>query len=88
MGVHIGVHQYKSKWSLTPQILAVLSSSNGPGKTNNHSVYFTRIWDFTWRVSDCEELVGVTWRVSDCEELVGGQSQEMVGMIYKKVLKL
>ena len=27
--------------------------------------------DFTWRVSDCEEIVGVTWRVSDCEELVG-----------------
>jgi len=27
--------------------------------------------DFTWRLSDCEELVGVTWRVSDCEELVG-----------------
>ena len=26
-----------------------------------------------WRVSDCEELVGVTWRVSDCEELVGHQ---------------
>jgi hypothetical protein len=24
-----------------------------------------------WRVSDCEELVGVTWKVSDCEELVG-----------------
>ena len=22
--------------------------------------YFTRILDFTWRVSDCEELVGVT----------------------------
>ena len=21
-------------------------------------VYFTRIRDFTWRVSDCEELVG------------------------------
>ena len=20
-------------------------------------VYFTRIWDITWRVSDCEELV-------------------------------
>ena len=20
--------------------------------------YFTRMWDFTWRVSDCEELVG------------------------------
>jgi len=34
-------------------------------------VYFTRIGDFTWRVSDCEELVGVTWRLSDCEELVG-----------------
>jgi len=30
------------------------------------------VWGFfTWRVSDCEELVGVTWRVSDCEELVG-----------------
>ena len=28
-------------------------------------VDFTRIGDFTWRVSDCEELVGVTWRVSD-----------------------
>ena len=23
---------------------------------------FTRKWDFTWRVSDCEELVGVTNR--------------------------
>jgi hypothetical protein len=21
-------------------------------------VYFTRMWDSTWRVSDCEELVG------------------------------
>jgi len=20
--------------------------------------YFTRMWDFTWRVPDCEELVG------------------------------
>ena len=26
--------------------------------------YFTRIGDFTWRVSDCEVLVGVTWRLS------------------------
>ena len=34
------------------------------------------MWDFTWRVSDCEELVGVTWKVSDCEELSGGSSQE------------
>jgi len=23
---------------------------------------FTRKWDFTWRVSDCEELVGVNHR--------------------------
>jgi len=23
---------------------------------------FTRKWDFTWRVPDCEELVGVTHR--------------------------
>jgi hypothetical protein len=29
------------------------------------------MWGRLWRVSDCEELVGVTWRVSDCEELVG-----------------
>ena len=28
--------------------------------TKNQSVCFTRIGDFTWRVSDCEELVGVT----------------------------
>jgi len=26
-------------------------------------MYFTRIVDFTWRVSDCEELVGVTHRI-------------------------
>jgi len=32
---------------------------------------FTRIGDFTLRLSDCEELVGVTWRLSDCEELSG-----------------
>jgi len=23
---------------------------------------FTRMWDFTWMLSDCEELVGVTHR--------------------------
>ena len=28
--------------------------------------------DFTWRVTDCEELVGILLGgVSDCEELVG-----------------
>jgi len=26
---------------------------------------FTRIGDFTWRVSDCEELVGVTYRKNE-----------------------
>jgi len=31
-------------------------------KTPYESVCFTRIGDFTWRVSDCEELVGVTHR--------------------------
>jgi len=25
-------------------------------KIYHHLVYFTRIWGFTWRVSDCEEL--------------------------------
>jgi hypothetical protein len=44
--------------ALVPQILAVLSSSNGPGKTNNHSVYFTRILVAGCGLSDCEELVG------------------------------
>jgi len=28
----------------------------------HHLMYFTRIGDFTWMVSDCEELVGVTHR--------------------------
>ena len=32
----------------------------------HHLVEFTRIEDFTWRVTDCEELVG-------------GQSQEIMG---------
>ena len=27
-------------------------------KISHQSVCFTRISDFTWRVSDCEELVG------------------------------
>ena len=35
-------------------------------------MFYKKLGDFTWRVSDCEELVGVTWRLSDCEELVGG----------------
>ena len=41
--------------------------------------------DFTWRVSDCEELVGVTWIPSDCEELSGGYSQEMMGLVLKGI---
>ena len=28
----------------------------------NQMVYFTIMFDFTWSVSDCEELVGVTHR--------------------------
>jgi len=28
-------------------------------------VYFTRRWDFTWRVSDCEELVGENYLKGD-----------------------
>jgi len=37
----------------------------------HHLMYFTRIGDFTWRVSDCEELVGVTqrrWWEWPCQE--------------------
>ena len=42
-----------------------------------------------WRVSDCEELLGVTWRVSDCEELSGDYlevlclCEELVGVTWK-----
>jgi len=33
---------------------------------------FTRMWGFYLEtICLCEELVGVTWRLSDCEELVG-----------------
>jgi len=33
----------------------------------NQMVYFTIMFDFTWRVSDCEELVGIThWRWWGC----------------------
>jgi hypothetical protein len=37
---------------------------NGLGEPNiyHQSVWITRIRDFTWRVSDCEELVGVNHR--------------------------
>ena len=31
---------------------------------------FTRIWDFTWKVSDCEELVGVTKLNHDLDDTV------------------
>ena len=36
----------------------------GLGEPNIYHNYgdFTRIGDFTWRVPDCEELVGVTLR--------------------------
>jgi len=32
--------------------------------SNDLNYLSTRIGDFTWRVSDSEELVGVTWSVS------------------------
>ena len=27
---------------------------------------FTRMWDFTWRLSDCEELVGEVNHTTEC----------------------
>jgi len=36
--------------------------SLGEPNVYHESVCFTRIGDFTWRVSDCEELVGVIHR--------------------------
>ena len=41
--------------------------------------------DFTWRVSDCEELSGIL--LGDCltcVELSGGYSQEMIGWFWGK----
>jgi len=41
------------------------------------------MWGFTWRVSDCEEFVGIL--LGDCltcEELSGGYSQEMMGLFF------
>ena len=42
----------------------------GLGEPNiyHQSVCLTRTWDFTWRVADCEELVG-------------GYSLEMMGLV-------
>jgi len=37
-------------------------SGLGKPKLYQNMWCFTRKWDFTWRVSDCEELVGVTHR--------------------------
>jgi len=37
-------------------------SGLGKPKLYQNMWCFTIIGDFTWRVSDCEELVGVTWR--------------------------
>ena len=44
------------------QCAKVYFQSNGDTNVYQNSGDFTRIWDFTWRVSDCEELVGVTPR--------------------------
>ena len=38
-------------------------------------VYFTRIGDFTWRVSDCEELVGL---------LTGENGDEMLISAFRR----
>jgi len=43
-------------------------SGLGEPKIYHQSVCFSRIWDFTWSVSDCEELSG-------------GYSQEMMGLV-------
>ena len=48
-------------------IRSIVFANCGPMSTNSQhfntidvEVCFTRNGDFTWRVSDCEELVGVT----------------------------
>jgi hypothetical protein len=37
-------------------------SGLGKPKLYQNMWCFTRMWDFTWRLSNCEELVGVTYR--------------------------
>ena len=35
-----------------------------------------------------QECGDFTWRVSDCEELVGGYSQEMMGLVLGVILRI
>ena len=44
-----------------PPYFVILRERQSPEKISMQQC-FTRIADFTWRVSDCEELVGVTHR--------------------------
>ena len=36
----------------------------------------------------CEELVGVTWRLSDCEELVGAKLQFQVNLCHHDLVNI
>jgi hypothetical protein len=42
--------------------IGFLISDLGEPNIYQNLVCFTRVGDFTWRLSDCEELVGVTYR--------------------------
>jgi len=42
--------------------------------------------EFTWRVADCEELVGVTWSCVWLWRISGSYSQEMMGWMGEILL--
>ena len=39
-----------------------ISGLGEPKLYQNLGVFYKEVWDFTWRVFDCEELVGVSLR--------------------------
>ena len=42
-----------------------ISGLGKPKLYHDSGVFYKCVGNFTWSVSDCEEIVGVTWRLSD-----------------------
>ena len=47
--------------------LVPISGLGKPKLYHDLGVFYKEVGDFTWEVSDCEELVGVTNRISLCK---------------------
>ena len=72
-----------------PPYFVFLRERQSPEK--NQATNFTRICDFTWRVSDCEELVGFTWGWNNSEMWKGcygwWKRKKMVKWYFKQCEK-